>query len=132
MTKRVWIAGASVLLVGMLSTTSSAIIQFQREFLATYVEKNENKEFVKAAKEARCHVCHVGKKRTNRNVYGEQLAELLDKTKDKANKKKIHEALAKVAEMHSDPKDEKSPTFGDLIKQGKLPGGEVQKEDPKE
>ena len=26
--------------------------------------------------------------------------------------------------MKSDPKDDSSPTFGELIKQGKLPGGE--------
>lgn len=132
MTRRVWIAVASLVLVGLFSMESPAIIQFHREFLATYVDKNENEEFVKAAKEARCHICHVGRKRTNRNVYGQQLSELVDKTKDKANKKKIQEALAKVAKMHSDPQDEKSPTFGDLIKKGKLPGGEVQKEDPKE
>jgi len=132
MTNRVLIAVASIVFVSVLSTRAPAIIQFHKEFVATYVDKHENKEFVKTAKEARCYICHVGKKRTNRNEYGKQLSELLDKTKDKANKKKIHEALTKVAQMHSDPKDEKSPTFGDLIQSGKLPGGEVQKEDPKE
>jgi hypothetical protein len=122
---------ATFVLVGILSPPSSAIIQFHQEFVATYVEESEDEEFVRAAKEARCYICHVGKKRTNRNVYGEQLSELLDKKKDKSDKKKIHEALEKVARLHSDPKDEKSPTFGELIKEGKLPGGEPQKEDPK-
>jgi hypothetical protein len=33
-------------------------------------------------------------------------------------------ALNKVAGLKSDPKDPKSPTFGESIKAGKLPGGE--------
>ena len=28
--------------------------------------------------------------------------------------------------MHSDPKDEKSPTYGDLIKKSQLPGGKLE------
>ena len=131
MKKKVWIAVASLLLVSAMSTKSLAIIQFHKEFVAAYVETSKNEEFVKLVTEAKCYICHVGKKRTKRNAYGQQLAELLDKKKDKSDKKKIQEALAKVAEMHSDPEDEKSPTFGELIKSGKLPGGEVQKEDPK-
>jgi hypothetical protein len=128
---RALIAVVSFLLVSVWCTRSSAIIQFHNEFRAAYLAENKDKGFVKLATEAKCYICHVGKKRTNRNAYGQQLAELLDKTKDKANKKKIREALEKVAAMHSDPEDEKSPTFGELIKAGKLPGGEVQKEDPK-
>jgi hypothetical protein len=112
--------------------SSLAIIPFYNEFRAAYVAENKDKDFVKSVTEAKCFVCHVGKKRTDRNAYGQQLAELLDKTKDKANKKKIREALDKVAEMRSDPEDEESPTFGELIKAGKLPGGDVQKESPKE
>ena len=46
----------------------------------------------------------------------------------------IKKALAKVAEMHSDPKDDKSPTYGELIKASKLPGGDLEesKKEPKE
>lgn len=128
--QRMLVAGVAMVLVGVLSTESPAIIQFYKEFNATYVDNSENEQFSKAAKKARCYVCHVGKKRTNRNAYGKRLADLLDKKKDKRNKKKIHDALVKVAKMHSDPEDEKSPTFGDLIKAGKLPGGKIQKQDP--
>ena len=35
---------------------------------------------------------------------------------------KIKEALEAVEKEHSKPGDEKSPTFGELIKEGKLPG----------
>jgi hypothetical protein len=38
------------------------------------------------------------------------------------DKTKIDEALTKVAEMKIDDKDPKSPSYGDLIKAGKLPG----------
>lgn len=129
--QRVLTALGAVVLVCIFSTPSPGIIQFHKEFVAVYVEQSDNEEFVRAVKEARCFICHVGKKRTNRNVYGQQLSELLDKKADRANKKKIHEALAQVAQMPSDPENEKSPTFGELIKTGQLPGGEIQKEDPK-
>ena len=34
------------------------------------------------------------------------------------------QGLAEAIESeHSDPKNDKSPTFGELIKEGKLPGG---------
>ncbi|HEY2894440.1 MAG TPA: hypothetical protein VGJ16_09520, partial [Pirellulales bacterium] len=59
-----------------------------------------------------------------RNEYGKALDELLDKKADMKDTKKIQEALETVAGKNSDPKNPSSPTFGDLIKQGKLPGGE--------
>ena len=37
---------------------------------------------------------------------------------------KALQVSATSAEMKSDPNDAASPTFGELIKQGKLPGGE--------
>jgi hypothetical protein len=56
-----------------------------------------------------------------RNAYGQALDELLDREADADNKAKIDAALDKVAGMKCDPKDSKSGTFGDRIKQGKLP-----------
>jgi hypothetical protein len=43
------------------------------------------------------------------------------------NKDKIGEALDKAAQLKSKPGDSSSPTFGDLIKAGKLPGGNPSK-----
>ncbi len=37
---------------------------------------------------------------------------------------KIKDLLEKAAKEHSDANDDKSPTFGELIKEGKLPGKE--------
>lgn len=107
----------------------SAIPQFFNEFKAKYAdpegtaEQKALAETIEAIKPAtqRCNVCHVGKDKKKRNAYGDALAELLDKKEDKDNKEKIQEALDKVAETKVDPDDEKSPTYGDLLKEGKLP-----------
>jgi hypothetical protein len=55
----------------------------------------------------------------------------LDRKKDIRDAAKIKAALEKVAKMHSDPEDDKSPTYGEMIAASELPGGsleEVQKE----
>ena len=115
-----------------LSRPAVAVKQFQNEFEKLYVGEGSDSELGKLFKEKelkkfRCLVCHQGKKKKkNRNAYGKQLSKLLDKKKDKKNKEKIIEALKKVAEMRSNPEDEKSPTFGELIAEGKLPGGTLE------
>ncbi len=126
-----------MLLAGLLVTCgltrpASAIKPFQVEFEKLYVDEGADTELEKLFKEKelkkfRCLVCHQGKKKKkNRNAYGDQLSELLDKKKDKKNKEKIVEALVKVADMRSVPGDEESPTFGELIAEGKLPGGTLE------
>lgn len=113
--------------VGM-TQPAQAIKPFAKEFMKHYKVDKESKEktdFAKAALEAKCYVCHQGKKKKHRNRYGAELSKLLDKKKDKKDKKKIIEAIEKVAKMHIDAKDEKSPTYGELIKAGKLPGGSL-------
>lgn len=107
---------------------ASAILNFQKAFLAEYIEKHENEEYAEYVKrKARCNVCHQGKKsKKNRNPYGEQLSKLLDFKKDKVEKEKTIKALQTVGKMHSDPKDKKSPTFAQLIAEGKLPGGKLE------
>ena len=79
----------------------------------------------------KCYVCHVkGQKKKVRNVYGEALSKLLDKDNFKAARRKaepdkamaeVQAALEKVEAMKVDPKAADSPTFGDLLKAGKLP-----------
>jgi hypothetical protein len=108
--------------------SARAVDPFKKEFEAKYVKETpatpEETAFAAAVKTAKCNVCHVGTKKKDRNAYGDALDALLDKKADLKNKPKIQEALDKVAEMKSDANDPNSPTFGDLIKQGKLPGGE--------
>lgn len=102
---------------------------FKKEFEAKYVNKaatsGPEKEFADAVAKVKCNSCHVGTMKKMRNEYGKALDELLDKKTDAKNVAKIQEALDKVAGMKSNPKDPNSPTFGELIKQGKLPAGET-------
>ncbi len=117
---------AGVLLVPVES--AHAIAPFKKQFEEKYVKEDpstpEEMALAAAVKMVKCNVCHVGKKKKDRNAYGEALAGLLDRKKDSKDKAKIQEALDKVAAMKSDANDPNSPTFGELIKEGKLPGGE--------
>ena len=133
--KYIVLAVAVVVAQGSLFGTArpaNALIQFQKEFILKYVKKEsedpKEQEFAKTVKEAKCHVCHKGKKKKNFNVYGAALSELLDKKKDKKDKKKIIESLDTVSKQKSDPKDDKSKTFGELIAEKELPGGKPVKE----
>jgi hypothetical protein len=119
------------LVIGALGAEQAfAIAQFQAAFIKQYVNSHPDKEFQKYVKtKAKCHICHQGKvtpKNVHHNAYGKHLVELLDPKEDKKDAKKIKEALDKVAKMHSDPEDEKSPTYGDLIKKSQLPGGKLE------
>lgn len=125
-----------MLLAGLLATCglarpAAAIKSFQDGFVGLYVEEGSDSELGKIftdkkMKKFKCLVCHQGKKKKNHNAYGAALSELLDKKKDKKDKEKIVAALKKVAEMRSNPEDDKSPTFGEILAEGKLPGGTLE------
>ena len=108
--------------------SAHAIPAFNKEFENKYVKKepanDSEKALAAAVAKVKCNVCHAGKTKKERNEYGKALKGLLDKKTDIKNIPKIQKALETVAGMKSDPKDPSSPTFGELIEQGKLPGGE--------
>lgn len=110
--------------------SAMAIAQFQAVFIKQYINDHPDQEFAKYVKtKAKCNVCHQGKvspKNVHHNAYGKHLVELLDAEKDKKDVEKIKKALDEVAKMHSDPEDDKSPTYGDLINASKLPGGPLE------
>ena len=113
--------------VAMFAAASSrpafAIKQFFEEFKAVYVKPDSGEASDKAlaaeVETAKCNVCHAGSSKKERNAYGNALADLLDKKEDAKNVEKIRKALDTVAAM---PSSDGGPTFGDLLKQGKLPG----------
>jgi uncharacterized protein YxeA len=126
------VAGSTVL--GILASTAKSRPQYYAQFQKMYVKSDgsqQDQDFAKEVKDAKCQVCHApGKDRKLRNSYGKELAKVInpdDATgfKGERDKTKIDEALKKVADMHVDPNDSKSPTYGELIKEGKLPGGEA-------
>lgn len=117
---------------------SQAMPPFFKEFQGKYVKADSADEKDKAfavlvTQTAKCNVCHVaGQDKKARNAYGKQLSTLLKKENFKAERLKeeaekcaaeIVAALDAVAAMKSG--DDKSPTFGELIANGKLPAGDV-------
>ena len=115
---------AVAFVVGAAARPAYAIKQFFEEFKAVYVKPDSSDPNEKAlaaeVETAKCNVCHAGSSKKERNSYGDALAELLDKKEDKENVEKIKKALAEVA---AKPNGSGDATFGDLIKQGKWPGG---------
>lgn len=69
------------------------------------------------AEKIKCNTCHFGEKKTNRNDYGMAVGKSLGE-KNIMDAEKIKEGLKKAeGEKNADGK-----TFGELIKDGKLPG----------
>lgn len=119
----------SLFACGLLASVPSvmAIGPFKDAFEAKYVKPDSSNPkdvaFAAAVAKAQCNVCHVGASKKDRNGYGRALAELLDRQEDRDNQEKIRAVLDQVASLKSAPDDVNSPTFGQLIEQGKLPGG---------
>lgn len=103
-----------------------AMPPFKKAFDAKYVKPDSadaaEKAFAEAAKKVNCNVCHAGTNKKMRNDYGKAVGEFVKKTeKDPA---KITEGLEAAAKVKVKPDDPGSKTFGELIAEGKLPGGE--------
>lgn len=139
MRKMFWLAACGALGAAVLVWPRTAAIRadtaFRNEFIAKYV-KPDSKDpkdiaWAEACDKARCNICHEGLLKKNRNAYGKSLAKLLSRKADTENKEKIRAALHQVAKEKVDPKDPKSPTFGDLIKAAKLPGAGPKAKDSK-
>lgn len=113
----------------LISSPAFAVPNFLKQYVEKYAETPAG--FEDLSKKDKCLICHQGKKKKNRNAYGEALHEFLDK-KDKDDTEKILAALETVSSMSSDPDTEGAPTFGELILEGKLPAGTLEelKEEP--
>ncbi len=125
-------AGVPMFLVvlWLAASPAHAIKNFQDDFVVRYVEPHDDdpKEAVKkkamlaqAIEKVKCNVCHNGRDKKRRNAYGDELAKLLDKKADAENTRKVIQAMEQVGKAKSNPRNQKSPTFADLISQGKLP-----------
>lgn len=114
-----------VVILGPGARRAEAIKQFRDAFVAKYVKLDssdpKDKAFAAAVEAANCNLCHKGTSKKKRNAYGEALDGLLDRKTDKDDKEKIAAALDKAATMKANPKDAKSPTFGQRIAEGALP-----------
>jgi hypothetical protein len=129
MKRRLFLASCGLLVIVGMSTLAQparSVDSFNKEFKALYLRTGSTTAstqatvFASSVQRAGCSVCHLTKKK-GFNAYGKQVATLLTAS-DKTNRTKIRAALTKVAAMPTKANDAKSPTFGDRIRQGKLPG----------
>jgi hypothetical protein len=102
-------------------------------FKAKYLGDDEakmsdaQKKLAELAKEEKCSICHDPRKdesgkasKKNRNPYGVALSKFLSE-KDKRDGEKAAKMLEKIEKEKPKDAKESDPTFGELIKQGKLP-----------
>ena len=105
--------------------------QYRKAFGVKYPDLKELEN------EKKCGVCHpkADNKKIN-NDYGVALKKALKDEKNVKDEKKLDEALTEMEKAPSStPKSEGSKemkTFGELIKEGKLPGNDVPADAPKE
>ena len=120
----------------LLHSSASALPAFKKAFEDKYVTPSGNADFAAAFKAASCNTCHVkGKDKKERNAYGQALAKFtggkaaatLKAAKaqgDAAAKAAMDDILKKLGDGFDKAESEKSPsgpTYGELIKSGKLP-----------
>ena len=86
--------------------------QYLEQFKKTY------EPLAEAADAKKCTVCHGMGKKTERNKYGQALAGVLGEEKNVKDEKAVEKTLRGV---ESKPSGVEGKTFGDLIKEGKLP-----------
>lgn len=109
---RVAIAGVCLVAIAVAtSNKAEARKEYMDGFKAQYADLAKKEKIT-------CSACHPTSKKAERNNYGTALAKALDATKVK-DKELIKKAIIKIEEKDS---AEEGKTFGDLIKDGKLPG----------
>ena len=110
-----------------------AIKEFSETWAKVYVESSKNEDFKKLATEAKCNVCHIdGENKKKHNPYGDTLEhEGLTKknfppAKFKENPEAVRKQVEEILKKIEDKKAEgSSKTFGERMKEGLLPGGDV-------
>lgn len=102
-----------------------ALPPIDKEWKERYIEKNPPPAYKEDAATQKCNVCHDGAKKADKNEYGKAIGKHLTKKgvtdlKDNpaGQKKYIQDALEKA----EDEKNAKGEKFGDIMKNGKLPG----------
>ncbi|MBT4865943.1 MAG: hypothetical protein HON53_12625 [Planctomycetaceae bacterium] len=112
-----WMLGAAIVAVMFVATPKQA--EARPPFVGVFAKQYPAlKDLVKKSKCAVCHPKADNKKKKKRNDYGMALGKAIGKANEK-DKAKVTAALVKIEKEKSGAKGK---TFGDLIKEGKLPG----------
>ena len=124
--KRLCLALAVGFAASFASTEAHAIQFFWEVFEKTYAAGDT--DFAKAAKAAKCNVCHVqGEAKKVRNPYGNALHDFLEKDNFKKDRIESERAKAEAEVVEGlkkggEKKNAAGKTFAELITGGKLPG----------
>jgi hypothetical protein len=108
MRKLIAVAVAGLILASAFTGGADARPAYKGAFETKYPK-------VKEGNKIDCGVCHPGKDKKERNDYGTALSKVI--AKNEKDKDKIAEALGKV----ESEKRKDGMTFGELLKDGKLP-----------
>jgi hypothetical protein len=127
----------AVALVIGATPSAQALAPFKKAFQEKYVDGSDSEELKAAFKKESCNTCHLkGKKKEERNAYGDELEKLIEGNADeriKAARKahgdagveeetaKILEELKKAFEEVAKKEDKNGEKYGDRIAAGKLP-----------
>jgi hypothetical protein len=130
--KKILFSLAAIMIFGSyVSTPAFAIKQFGDAWKEYYEKSSTNEGFKKLVADAKCNVCHIdGEKKTKHNPYGEEVEGLLKK-KDfpadrfKSEPEKCKEEIEAAFKKVEAAKAKDGKTFGEKIKAGELPGGDI-------
>lgn len=129
--RRFYVLMTAMFLASSATQAAFGFVEFHKEWVKMYIDEEDESEEADeyrglvAKGKYRCLVCHQGKKKDNHNPYGMHFVGVLGKD-DKKDTDKIVETLEEVGKMHSDPDDEESPTYNELIAEKKFPGGTLE------
>lgn len=87
------------------------------QYLKAFAVKYEN--LTEQAKDAKCMICHYGKSKKNNNDYGEALKKQFGEEVNLKDTSAIEKGFVSIEKEKSKVD---SKTFGELIKENKLPG----------
>ena len=94
-----------------------SVVQGRPTYLKVFKTSYEQ-EYRNSPETISCTVCHVGEKKQNRNNYGDAIANTTE-SKNEKDAVKLEKTLREVEKL---PSAIPGKTFGDLIREGRLPG----------
>ncbi len=132
------VCGVSVVAWLATADPAAAITPFGKAFEEKYAAAHPEPAFHTAYKKTRCNVCHVkGQKKEICNPYGDELARLIPGNAEARIKEaralgqheaeeerilqELNAAFEVVEKIKTNPSNTASPTYGELIRAGKLP-----------
>ncbi len=121
----------AVVAAGWMLTSFETSADARPKYHATVKNMKEFKKVEEQVKKVKCGVCHPTNDKKKRNDFGQALQKQLGKVPKtgESDTKKIEAALTKALKEKSSVEGK---TFGDLIKDGKLPGKTPEKSEKDE